>query len=74
MDVHCENAYVGSTVGRAIRILRFFLMALREDVKGEVFEGDPIPAHTLEVLKDLYRKAAIRKLRRVQMAEKQEAA
>jgi hypothetical protein len=49
-------------------------MALREDVKVEVFEGDPIPAHTLEVLKDLYRKAAIRKLRRVQMAEKQEAA
>jgi hypothetical protein len=49
-------------------------MALKDGMKVELFEGDPIPAHTLEVLKDLYRRAAIRKLRRVQMAEKQEAA
>ena len=49
-------------------------MALREDVKVEVFEGDPIPAYRIEVLKDLIRRAALRKIERVQQAEKQEAA
>jgi hypothetical protein len=49
-------------------------MALKDGMKVELFEGDPIPAHRLEVLKDLIRKAALRKIARLQMAEKQEAA
>ena len=39
-----------------------FLMALDKVVRVDVLEGDPMPAHRIEVLKDLLRKVALRKL------------
>jgi hypothetical protein len=38
------------------------LMALDKIVKVDVLEGEPMPAHRVEVLKDLLRKVALRKL------------
>jgi hypothetical protein len=47
------------------------LMALDKIVTIEVLEGGPLPAHRIEVLKDLLRKVALRKL--VKMREEFES-
>jgi hypothetical protein len=50
-----------------------FLMALDKVVKVEVLEGEPVPAHRIEVLKDLIRKAALRRLKRMTESESEAA-
>ncbi len=42
-----------------------FLMALRNDINVNVFNGDPMPAHHVEVLVKLIEKAALRMLKRM---------
>ena len=41
------------------------LMALDKVVGVDELEGEPMPAHRIEVLKDLIRKAAFRRLKRM---------
>ena len=46
-------------------------MALDKVISVEVLEGEPMPAHRIEVLKDLLQKVALRKL--VEMREEFES-
>ena len=45
------------------------LMALDKVVRVDVLKGEPMPAHRIEVLKDLIRKAALRRLKRMTESE-----